>query len=49
MRKLAILGAGKLGEALHSGQQRAGRSPDDNDVAERADDRAAYLKDRYGV
>ncbi|MDX6281203.1 MAG: pyrroline-5-carboxylate reductase [Kribbellaceae bacterium] len=49
MRKLAILGAGKLGEALLSGLLRAGRSADDIVVSERADDRAAYLKDRYGV
>jgi pyrroline-5-carboxylate reductase len=46
---LAILGAGKLGEALLSGLLRAGRSADDVVVTERSAERAAYLKDRYGV
>jgi pyrroline-5-carboxylate reductase len=47
--KLAILGAGKLGEALLSGLLRAGRAAADIVVVERYAERAAYLKDRYGV
>jgi pyrroline-5-carboxylate reductase len=46
---LAILGAGKLGEALLSGLLRAGRTVDDIVVSERSPDRAAFLKHRYGV
>jgi pyrroline-5-carboxylate reductase len=47
--KLAILGAGKLGEALLSGLLRGGRAAEDVVVVERSAERAAYLKDRYGV
>jgi pyrroline-5-carboxylate reductase len=46
---LAILGAGKLGEALLSGLLRAGRTVDDIVVSERSAERAGYLKHRYGV
>jgi pyrroline-5-carboxylate reductase len=46
---LAILGAGKLGEALLSGLLRAGRTVEDIVVAERSPERSAYLKHRYGV
>jgi pyrroline-5-carboxylate reductase len=46
---LAIFGAGKLGEALLSGLLRAGRTVSDIVVVERSQDRAAYLKHRYGV
>jgi pyrroline-5-carboxylate reductase len=46
---LAILGAGKLGEALLSGLLRAGRTIDDIVVTERSAERSAYLKHRYGV
>ncbi len=42
MRKLAIIGAGKLGEALLSGLLRAGRSADDIVVTEHSADRVAY-------
>jgi pyrroline-5-carboxylate reductase len=46
---LAIIGGGKLGEALLSGLLRAGRTIDDLVVAERSSERSAYLKRRYGV
>jgi pyrroline-5-carboxylate reductase len=46
---LAILGAGKLGEALLSGLVRAGRTGADVVVVERSTERAAELKERYGV
>ncbi|HEX3814501.1 MAG TPA: pyrroline-5-carboxylate reductase [Mycobacteriales bacterium] len=47
--KLAVLGAGKLGEALLSGMLRAGRPPDDVLVTTRRAERAKELTDRYGV
>jgi pyrroline-5-carboxylate reductase len=47
--RIAILGAGKMGEALLSGLIRAGRSPDDLLVTSRRPDRAARLVDRFGV
>jgi pyrroline-5-carboxylate reductase len=47
--RVAILGAGKMGEALLSGLLRAGRSPDELLFTERHPDRAAALTDRYGV
>jgi pyrroline-5-carboxylate reductase len=46
---LAILGGGKIGEALLSGLLRAGRSGDDIVVAEKHPERAAYLAASYGV
>jgi pyrroline-5-carboxylate reductase len=46
---VAILGAGKMGEALMSGLLRAGRSPDDIVFTERHPDRAKLLEERYGV
>jgi pyrroline-5-carboxylate reductase len=46
---IAILGTGKMGEALLSGLLRAGRSPSAVLAAVRRDDRAAELRDRYGV
>jgi pyrroline-5-carboxylate reductase len=46
---LAILGAGKLGEALLSGILRSGASADDVVVVERHAERAAVLKEQYGV
>ena len=49
MDTLAIFGAGKLGEALLSGLLRAGRPVEDVVVVERVPERAAYLKERYGV
>lgn len=49
MTKIAVLGAGKIGEALLSGLLTAGRSPDDLTFTERYPDRAAELTKRYGV
>ena len=49
MDTLAILGAGKLGEALLSGILRSGSSADDVVVVERHAERAAFLKEQYGV
>lgn len=46
---LAVLGAGKLGEALLSGLLRAGRPPDDVVVVVRRAERAKELEERYGV
>ena len=49
MTALAILGAGKMGEALLSGLLRAGTSPSSVVVTARRPDRAADLATRYGV
>ena len=49
MTRVAILGVGKLGEALLSGLLRAGRSPADVVVTARRRDRAEALTDRHGV
>jgi pyrroline-5-carboxylate reductase len=46
---IAILGAGKMGEALLSGVLRAGRRPADLLVTARRSERAALLHERYGV
>jgi pyrroline-5-carboxylate reductase len=46
---IAILGAGKMGEALLSGVLRAGRRPADLMVTVRRDERGALLRERYGV
>jgi pyrroline-5-carboxylate reductase len=46
---LAILGAGKLGEALLSGMLRSGRDPGEILVTARRSERASMLTDRYGV
>jgi pyrroline-5-carboxylate reductase len=49
-RRLAFLGAGKMGEALVSGLIRAkGRIPDEVMVTARREERARELADRYGV
>jgi pyrroline-5-carboxylate reductase len=47
--RLAILGAGKIGQALLSGLLRAGRTPDDVVVVERYPAHAAELEKRLGV
>lgn len=49
MTTIAILGAGKIGEALLSGLLHAGRSPDDLMFTERHPDRAAQLEQTYRV
>ncbi len=46
---IAILGAGKMGEALISGLLRAGRSPSGVQAAVRRADRASELRERYGI
>jgi pyrroline-5-carboxylate reductase len=46
---VAVLGAGKMGEALLSGLLRAGRPPGDLLVTARRSDRGAELTERYGV
>ncbi|MDQ4084966.1 MAG: pyrroline-5-carboxylate reductase [Actinomycetota bacterium] len=46
---VAILGAGVMGETLASGLLRAGRDVRDLLLTERRPDRAAQLRDRYGV
>lgn len=49
MTMIAVLGAGKIGEALLSGLIAAGRSPDDLLFTERYPDRAAELEKTHGV
>jgi pyrroline-5-carboxylate reductase len=46
---IAILGAGKMGEALLSGVLRAGRRPAELMVTARREERGALLSERYGV
>jgi len=46
---IAVLGAGKMGEALISGLLRAGRPPGGIAAAARRPQRAAELRDRYGI
>ena len=46
---LAILGGGKIGEALLSGLLRGGRAKSDIVVSEKYPDRAGYLTDTFGV
>jgi pyrroline-5-carboxylate reductase len=49
MTAIAVLGAGKIGEALLSGLLNSGRSPDDLMFTERYPDRAAHLEQTYRV
>ena len=49
MRRIAVLGTGKLGEALLSGILRGGRPADDLLVTARRRERAKELEQRYGV
>ncbi|HEY2166788.1 MAG TPA: pyrroline-5-carboxylate reductase, partial [Jatrophihabitantaceae bacterium] len=49
MDALAILGGGKIGEALLSGLLRGERGPSDVVIAEKHGDRAGYLADTYRV
>jgi pyrroline-5-carboxylate reductase len=46
---VAVLGAGKMGEALMSGLLRSGRAPSDLLFTERHEDRAKDLTERLGV
>jgi pyrroline-5-carboxylate reductase len=46
---IAVIGAGKMGEALISGLLKAGASPDDVLITERYETRAQELTQRYGV
>jgi len=46
---IAVLGAGKMGEALTSGLVRAGTSPGEVVAAVRRPERAAQLRDSYGI
>jgi pyrroline-5-carboxylate reductase len=46
---IAILGTGKMGEALLSGVLRAGRRPAELMVTVRREERGALLRERYGV
>jgi pyrroline-5-carboxylate reductase len=48
-QRIALLGGGKMGEALLSGMIRAGRRAEDLTVSERHTARAAELRERYGV
>ena len=47
--RVAILGAGKMGEALLSGMVRAGRPTSDLVVTTHESGRADTLRERYGV
>lgn len=47
--RIAIIGAGKMGEALMSGLLRAGRSAADLTVTTRRPERARVIAERYGV
>jgi pyrroline-5-carboxylate reductase len=49
MSRVAIIGAGVMGETLLSGLVRAGRSVDDLLVGEKRRERAEELEERYGV
>jgi pyrroline-5-carboxylate reductase len=48
-QKIAVLGAGKIGEALLGGMLRAGREPGDLFATARRAERAAELRARHGV
>ncbi|WP_169797948.1 pyrroline-5-carboxylate reductase family protein, partial [Streptomyces neyagawaensis] len=48
-QKVAVLGTGKIGEALLSGMIRAGWAPADLLVTARRAERAEELRTRYGV
>lgn len=49
MSRVAIIGAGVMGETLLSGLIRAGRNVEDLLVGEKRHERAAELQERYGV
>jgi pyrroline-5-carboxylate reductase len=47
--RVAVLGAGKMGEALLSGMLRGGRAAEDLVFSEKHDERIAHLTSTYGV
>lgn len=47
--RVAVLGAGKMGEALLSGLLRAGRAPEDLLFSEKHDERIKHLTATYGI
>jgi pyrroline-5-carboxylate reductase len=49
MSVVAVVGAGVMGETLVSGLLRAGRRPEEMLLTERRPERAAELRERYGV
>ncbi|MEN3301587.1 pyrroline-5-carboxylate reductase [Pseudonocardia sp.] len=49
MTRIAVLGAGKIGEALLAGLLASGRAPDELVFTERHPERAAELTERHGV
>nr|BFE47660.1 pyrroline-5-carboxylate reductase [Saccharothrix mutabilis subsp. capreolus] len=49
MTTIAVLGAGKIGEALLSGLLRGGRAPEELVFTEKHPERAAALTEEYGV
>jgi pyrroline-5-carboxylate reductase len=48
-RRIALLGAGKMGQAVLAGLLAAGQDPDDLVVSERVPAAAAHVSERYGV
>jgi pyrroline-5-carboxylate reductase len=48
-RRVAVIGTGKIGEALLSGMLRGGKRPGDLIVTARREERARELHDRYGT
>ena len=48
-KRIAVLGAGVMGETLLAAVLRSGRRPSDVVVSEKRDDRAAELRDAHGV
>ena len=49
MSSIAVLGGGKIGEALIGGLVAAGTDPSDIVVTNRREQRGEYLRERYGV
>ncbi len=48
-QRVAVIGAGKMGEALLSGMLRAGKQPGDLVATARRAERAKLLRERYGI
>ncbi|MEI8223345.1 MAG: NAD(P)-binding domain-containing protein, partial [Actinomycetes bacterium] len=49
MTTVGIIGVGNMGEALLSGLLLAGTPKTDVVFAQRSDERAAYISERYGI